>query len=883
MDKVSSNKLRESFLKFFEEKSHKKLESFSLIPENDMSLLFINSGMAPMKDYFTNKFESPSKRVVTCQKCVRTADIDEVGKTSRHGTFFEMLGNFSFGDYFKEEAIFWAFEFLTDVVGLQKERLLISVHEKDYETYKIWTQKIGINPKKIFKFDKENFWEHDFGPCGPCSEIYYDRGQKYACNRIDCTLGCECDRFLEVWNLVFTQFLNDGNYSKLNKKNIDTGMGLERLAIICQGVDNFFLIDTMKKILDYVYFLANTRQNKNKKSDISAKIITDHLRSIVFMIGDSIMFSNEGRGYVLRKLLRRAVHHGKLLGIKGSFLHKVAEVCIEQNKNVYKKLETNKSFIKKIITLEENKFLKTIDQGLVLFNNIVTRNSKKILSGEDAFLLHDTYGFSIDLTKEIAAEKSVTVDMERFSELINQQKERSRMDRKKKFNNIWLKNDFSFDEKIKNKFLGYEKLTTESKVLAIYDNNLDKILKFDKVTEGDLESSKNKKEEFFVVLDKTPFFPESSGQVSDTGEMFSQKTHIKVLNSKNILGTYVEKCILISGELKIGDVLTAKVDVEKRRNVERNHTAAHLLHAALRDVLGNHVKQAGQFVDEKVLRFDVTHNKKLDKNKISKIEKLVNRKIFDAIKLSIEILPISEAKKLPAMALFSKKYKDEVRIVKIGEFSVEFCSGTHVENTSSLGLFKIISESSSASGVRRIEAITGPEVLKLINSCKDTLDKLKEALEAVDVFEAVENLVRSNKKLKSELQKIQKELVFKKINEFLFDAREMSFKEKKIKLVTGFVEETDIKIIRNACEKFGGKFPFSLFVLVCKNEKNIFLVVFVASSVVKLGVHAGNLIKSLLDTVNGSGGGNANIATARIFEFKNLFDNLEDKIVSSTN
>ncbi len=692
------NELREKYLAFFESKGHLRLPSFSLVPQGDKSLLLINSGMAPMKKYFTGEITPPRKRVTTCQKCIRTPDIERVGKTARHGTYFEMLGNFSFGDYFKHEATAWAWEFCTKVMELPVDRLWVSIYQDDDETFDIWTKEVGVDPSHIVRLGKEdNFWEHGSGPCGPCSEIYFDRGEQYGCGSPTCGVGCDCDRYVEFWNLVFTQFDNDGkgNYSPLEHPNIDTGMGLERLACIMQGVNNLFEVDTVQNIMKHVSRIAGVHYGDSERADVSLRVITDHIRSTTFMIGDGVMPSNEGRGYVLRRLLRRAARHGRLLGIREPFLYQVCETVIAENATAYPELSEKKDFIQKLIRVEEEAFEKTIDAGLSLLDEMLNSLTGKVLSGADAFRLYDTYGFPLDLTQDILEEKGLEVGAEEFARLMAEQRERARSARKNAGMDAWKGSLNILQQMLPGKFVGYDTCTTETRVEAIiHDDQL-----VEAVEEGD---------EAIVLLSATPFYGESGGQVGDTGFIENDNATFEVQNTvKGVTGVVIQSGEVRQGTLKTGDVVTARVDEGRRHAIMRNHTAAHLLQAALRQVLGTHVEQAGQLVDGERVRFDFTHFSALTTEELAKVEALVNGWILEGIATDIREMPIEEARKLGAMALFGEKYGDIVRVVRVGDVSIEFCGGTHLDNTAKTGMFRIKSESSVASGVRRIEATTG--------------------------------------------------------------------------------------------------------------------------------------------------------------------------------
>lgn len=870
---TSLNELREKFLSFFESKEHLRLQSFSLVPQDDKSLLLINSGMAPMKKYFTGEVTPPKTRVTTCQKCIRTPDIERVGITARHGTFFEMLGNFSFGDYFKHEATKWAWEFCTEVLEMPVEKIFVSIYEDDDEAFKIWKDEVGVSPERIVRLGKQdNFWEHGAGPCGPCSELYFDRGEKYGCGSPGCKVGCDCDRYVEFWNLVFTQFENDGqnNYSNLDHPNIDTGMGLERLACIMQGVDNLFLVDTVKNIMNHVSKISGVEYGVSKQKDISLRVITDHIRSTTFMISDGVMPSNEGRGYVLRRLLRRAARHGKLIGINHPFLSEVCDTVIKENENAYPILKEKQAFIKKIIDVEEKSFSKTIDQGIQILNSIIESSNSKIISGDDAFKLNDTYGFPIDLTKEIAAEKNLAVDEKRYKELMSIQKKRARDARKDAGADAWKNSSDSFCDAGKTNFKGYDQTETSSKVLAIFkDGNL-----VEYVGEG----------EAVVVLDSTPFYAESGGQVGDTGTISSKSCKVLVTDTtKNQSGVFFHKCLIKSGILACKDEVTACVDKKRRSMIMRNHTAAHLLQAALRQILGTHVEQAGQLVNEKQVRFDFTHFSPLSTEEIEKVENLINQKIFDSICVSRKEMPIEEAKKLGATALFGEKYGKIVRVVSVDDFSIEFCGGTHVDNTSKLGLFKIISESSVASGVRRIEAFTSSGAIELLNkNCRE----IKSCCEILklnnnnDLIKSVQQLIIDLKEkdkiiesLNSNIANIQvKELLSKIIN------------VENVKLIVANLKDTDSTMLRMLCDKIKEHTDDCIAIIAGTSNSKTNLAVSIGKKLVSEGFHAGRIAKAISQLADGNGGGKPDFAMAGIKNVSKLSTALEksSEVVLST-
>ncbi|MDR1674121.1 MAG: alanine--tRNA ligase, partial [Oscillospiraceae bacterium] len=719
MQKRTVNELREMFLSFFESKGHLRLSSAPLVPSADKSLLLINSGMAPLKKYFLGDETPPSRRVTTCQKCIRTPDIERVGKTSRHGTYFEMLGNFSFGDYFKNEAVAWAWEFFTEVLEMPEERLYVSVYEQDDEAYDIWTKTIGVSPSRMVRLGKEdNFWEHGSGPCGPCSEIYYDRGEVNGCGNPDCAPGCDCDRFVEVWNLVFTQFVSDGagKYEPMTNPNIDTGMGLERLACVIQEADNLFEIDTVQSIIRHISEITDVKYKQNEKKDVSLRVIADHIRSTVFMIGDGIIPSNEGRGYVLRRLLRRAARHGKMLGVKDPFLYQVCETVIDENKAAYDELAQKREYITKIIKVEEENFARTVDKGIMLLEQLLDdllQSGRKELSGESAFKLSDTYGFPLDLTVEIAGERGVTVNGTEFAALVEKQKSTARADRMAKAGSSWEENKKTVLDVPPTEFIGYDSSVCEARVLAA-------------VKDGQSVETLSAGDSGIIVLDTTVFYAESGGQTGDSGEISGTGVFAVDDTNKTDSGIVMHIGTVTDGDVKVGDKVTAGIDTGRRNAVKRNHTAAHLLHAALREILGEHVHQAGQLVDSGRCRFDFSHFNAMTKEEIQKTEQFVNAKILEAIDIDVKEMEIAQAKALGAMALFGEKYGDLVRVVSIGKCSSELCGGTHSENTAVLGLFKIMSESSVAAGVRRIEAVTGEKVVQLIEEYEKTVSLASE-------------------------------------------------------------------------------------------------------------------------------------------------------------
>lgn len=849
------NELRRMFLDFFESKEHLKMKSFSLVPHNDNSLLIINSGMAPLKPYFTGQEIPPKRRVTTCQKCIRTGDIENVGKTARHGTFFEMLGNFSFGDYFKTEAIHWSWEFLTEVVGLDPDRLYPSIYEDDDEAFEIWNKEIGIAPERIFRFGKEdNFWEHGAGPCGPCSEIYYDRGEKYGCGKPGCTVGCECDRYMEVWNNVFSQFNNDGkgNYSDLIQKNIDTGMGLERLAVVVQDVDSIFDVDTLQALRNRVCDMAGIKYKEDEQQDVSIRVITDHIRSVTFMVSDGIMPSNEGRGYVLRRLLRRASRHGRLLGIQGKFLSNLCETVIEGSKDGYPELDEKKAFIFKVIDQEEDKFNKTIDQGLSILSDMeeeLTKAGSTVLTGADAFKLYDTYGFPIDLTKEILEEKNITVDEEGFKKAMDEQRVMARNARKT--TNYMGADATVYDEidpEITSEFVGYDKLVYESPITVLTTE--EEIV--DALTEGDKGT---------VIVDETPFYATMGGQEGDAGIIETAEGEFKVETTIKLKGGKIGHVgVCTKGMLKTKDVAKLLVDASKRADTCKNHSATHLLQKALRTVLGEHVEQQGSFVNPERLRFDFTHFQSMTAEEIAKVEAIVNEKIAEAIAVNTEVMTIEEAKKTGAMALFGEKYGEKVRVVSMGDFSVEFCGGTHVANTSNIMLFKILSESGVAAGVRRIEALTGNGVLKYYaNLEKEVAEAAKTAkCEPAQLVKKIQTMNDEIKSLSSENEKLKAELANNALGDVTNDVTEV----KGVKFLATKVDNVDMNELRNLGDQLKNQIGSGVVLIVSAQEGKVNLIAMATDDAIAKGAHAGNLIKSLASLVGGGGGGRPNMAQA---------------------
>ena len=855
MQPYGVNQLRKMFLEFFESKGHLALKSFSLVPHNDKSLLLINSGMAPLKPYFTGQEIPPRKRVTTCQKCIRTGDIENVGKTARHGTFFEMLGNFSFGDYFKEEAIQWTWEFLTEVVGLDPDRLYPSVYVDDDEAFEIWNKKMGIPAERIFKFGKEdNFWEHGSGPCGPCSEVYYDRGEKYGCGKPDCTVGCDCDRYMEIWNDVFTQFDNDGNgnYSELEQKNIDTGMGLERLASVVQDVDSIFDVDTIKALRDHVCRLADKEYGKEYNDDVSIRVITDHIRSVTFMISDGIMPSNEGRGYVLRRLLRRACRHGRLLGIHKGFLPELAQTVIEGSKDGYPELEEKKEFILKVITKEEEQFNKTIDQGLGILSELIEKleaEGKKTLAGEDAFRLYDTYGFPLDLTKEILEEKEIGVDEEGFQECMEVQRKKAR-DAREVTNYMGADVTVyeSIDPSVTSTFVGYDNLTYESDVTVL-------------TTETELADALSDGEKGTIFVNETPFYATSGGQEADTGYIRTADGEFRVEDTVKLLGGKIGHIgVVTKGMIKTGDRVTLEVDAKKRALSARNHSATHLLQKALRTVLGTHVEQAGSSVNEDRLRFDFTHFSAMTPEELQKVEDMVNEKIREALPVVVKNMPIEEAKKTGAQALFGEKYGDIVRVVNMSDFSIEFCGGTHVSNTSEIMAFKIISETGVAAGVRRIEALTSEGLMKYYNSLEEKLKNTAHLLKATpdNLADKITHMMSENKALHSEVESLKSRMAQDAVGDVMDQVKEV----KGVKLLAAEVDGVDMNGLRDLGDQLKDKLGDGVVVLASANDGKVSLMATATDGAMKMGAHAGNLVKGIAGCVGGGGGGRPNMAQA---------------------
>lgn len=861
MIKYGVNELRRKYLEFFESKGHLKMNSFSLVPQNDNSLLLINAGMAPLKPYFTGQEIPPRRRVTTCQKCIRTGDIDNVGKTARHLTFFEMLGNFSFGDYFKHEAINWSWEFLTKVIGMEEDRLYPSIYADDDEAFNIWTKEVGVPAERITRFyrdengDCDNFWEHGAGPCGPCSEIYYDRGIKYGCGKPDCKVGCDCDRFMEVWNNVFTQFESDGHhhYTELKQKNIDTGMGLERLAVVVQDVDSVFDIDTMKAIRDKICELAGVTYMEDEHKDVSIRLITDHIRSVTFMASDGIIPSNEGRGYVLRRLLRRAARHGRTLGIDGLFLAKLATTVIDSSKDGYPELDEKRELILKVLTTEEENFNKTIDQGLVILSDLENRlvkEGKTCLDGEDAFRLYDTYGFPIDLTNEILEEKGFTVDMDGFNNAMNKQKETARGARKE---TNYMGADATvydkIDTRITSEFVGYDTLETESEITVL-------------TTSEDITDTLAEGMEGTIIVNKTPFYATMGGQQGDTGVITCNGSVFEVIDTIRLKGGRVGHVGKVTaGSFNVGDKVTLTVDEKKRIDTAKNHSATHLLQEALRIVLGNHVEQAGSLVTPDRLRFDFTHFQPMTEEEIEKVEAIVNEQIAKSIDVETKVLAIEDAKKTGAKALFNEKYGDTVRVVCMGDFSKEFCGGTHVSNTGLINSFKIVSEAGVAAGVRRIEALTGNGVFAYYKDIEKKYNDICKAAKATpaNVEEKIAHMQAEIKSLNSEIESLKN----KAANEALGDVLNQAEDVNGVKFLAVKLNDVDMNELRNLSDDLKSKIGSGVVVLAsAMGSDKVNLIVTATDDIVKAGVHAGNIIKSAAPCVGGGGGGRPNMAQA---------------------
>ena len=855
MQQYGVNELRKMFLNFFESKEHLVMKSFSLVPNNDKSLLLINSGMAPLKPYFTGQEIPPRKRVTTCQKCIRTGDIENVGKTARHGTFFEMLGNFSFGDYFKREAIHWSWEFLTEVVGLDPDRLYPSVYVDDQEAFDIWNKEMGIAPERIFKFGKEdNFWEHGSGPCGPCSEIYYDRGEKYGCGSPDCTVGCECDRYMEIWNNVFTQFDNDGNgnYEEFEQKNIDTGMGLERLASVVQDVDSIFDVDTIKALRDKVCEFASVEYKADADKDVSIRLITDHIRSATFMISDGIMPTNEGRGYVLRRLIRRAARHGRLLGIDGKFLAKLSATVIEGSKDGYPELEEKKEFIFKVLTQEEDKFNKTIDQGLSILASMqdeMKEAGKTVLSGADAFKLYDTYGFPLDLTKEILEEAGYTIDEEGFKASMEEQRVKARNARE--VTNYMGADATVYDEieaSVTSEFVGYDRLTHTSKISVL-------------TTESEIVEAITEGQNGTIFVDETPFYATMGGQEGDTGIICTEDAEFTVSNTIKLLGGKIGHVGNVTkGMFKVGDSVTLEVAEKERANTCKNHSATHLLQKALKTVLGSHVEQKGSLVTPDRLRFDFAHFSAMTPEELEKVENIVNTEIAKNVPVVTEVMNIEQAKATGAMALFGEKYEEDVRVVSMGDFSKELCGGTHVSNTGNITTFKIVSEAGVAAGVRRIEALTGDGVFCYYKEVEKELAEAAKAAKSTpaNLKEKIEHMQAEMKALQSEIESLKSKAAKDALGDVMNQVKEVN----GVRLLATAVEDVDMNGLRDLGDQLKEKLGEGVVVIASSASGKVNLIAMATDEAMEKGAHAGNLIKGIAALVGGGGGGRPNMAQA---------------------
>lgn len=855
MKKLGLNEIRERYLKFFESKGHLRLPSFPLVPRNDPSILLINAGMTPLKPYFTGAEEPPRHRVTTCQKCIRTPDIENVGKTARHGTFFEMLGNFSFGDYFKKEAIPWAWEFVTEDLEIPADRLYASIYEDDDEAFEIWKNDVGLPADRIVRMGKaDNFWEHGTGPCGPCSEIYYDRGADKGCGKPDCKVGCDCDRYIEFWNLVFTQFNKeeDGTYSKLKKKNIDTGMGLERLAVIMQDVNNLFEVDTIRNILSYVCDRAGVKYGESDKTDVSIRVITDHIRSTTMMVSDGILPSNEGRGYVLRRLLRRAARHGRLIGIREAFLYDIAKVVIRESREAYPELAEKEDYICRVIKIEEERFAVTIDQGLSILNEFIDEvkaSNGKVLPGSMVFKLHDTYGFPLDLTREIAEEVGLEIDEAGFRAEMGEQKKKAREALKSKETSAWAQSLASgIDKSLKTVFTGYECTKGEARILYI-------------IKDGELTENAQQDDEITVILDRTPFYAESGGQVADTGVIRTKTGLIAVKDCrKTAEGLYMHIGVVESGIIEKDSEATAEIDAEKRLATARNHTTTHLLQKALRNVLGEHVTQAGSAVDPYRLRFDFHHFSPMTKEEIKRVEDEVNEKILEDLTVTVREMPVDEAKKLGAMALFGEKYGNVVRVVTAGDYSMELCGGTHLQSTSQAGLVKILSESGVAAGVRRIEALTGRNALKYYNEKEEQLNDIAAALKSTpqDSLRRVETMSAELKAALKEIEQLKDKLVSGSFDEVLSKAVDVN----GIKAVAARFDQLDPEALRNTCETLRSKLGSGMVVLASASGDRVNFVAMATKDAVERGAHCGNVVREAAKVAGGGGGGRPDMAQA---------------------
>lgn len=855
MQKLGLNELRERYLRFFESKGHLRLPSAPLVPRNDPSLLLINSGMAPLKPYFTGQEEPPSKRVTTCQKCIRTPDIENVGKTARHGTYFEMLGNFSFGDYFKKEAIPWAWEFVTEDLKMPVDKLWVTIYEDDDEAFDIWHDVMGLPAERIVRMGKkDNFWEHGTGPCGPCSEIYFDRGPEKGCGSPDCQVGCECDRYVEFWNNVFTQFNRDeqGNYTLLAHPNIDTGMGLERLACISQDVDNLFEVDTILNILTYICKIAGVDYKKTEKTDVSIRVITDHIRSTTMMVCDGVLPSNEGRGYVLRRLLRRAARHGRLLGINKPFLYDVAMVVINESKEAYPELTEKAEYIKKVIKIEEERFETTVDQGIIILNDFISEiksKNKKTIPGEMVFKLHDTYGFPLDLTREIAEENGLVVDEEGFKSEMDEQKKKARAAHNSKDTSAWADSVFDkLDKSLKTTFVGYDDTSNDANIIYI-------------VKEGVLVEAAQEGDEVTIILDRTAFYAESGGQVGDIGTITTKNGVVKIENCiKTADGKFLHTGIVESGLIENGTGAKVQIDLKRRMAISRNHTTTHLLHKALRTVLGDHVHQAGSLVEPNKLRFDFSHFSAMTPEELKTVEDITNQAILDSLTVDIQEMPIDEAKKLGAMALFGEKYGNTVRVVKVEDYSVEFCGGTHLKNTSQAGLVKVLGESGVAAGVRRLEALTGEAAIRYYAEKENLLNEVAQALKASpqDSLKKVESLGQEIKSLDKEIEQLRNKLVRGETDDILTKAADV----KGVKVVTARFDTLDMEGLRNTGDMLKNKIGSGVIVLGSSYGDKVSFIVTATKDVMGKGIHSGNIIKEVAKIAGGGGGGRPDMAQA---------------------
>jgi len=857
MQKLGLNEIREKYLSFFESKGHLRLPSFPLVPKDDNSLLLINAGMAPLKPYFTGAQVPPRKRVTTCQKCIRTPDIERVGKTARHGTYFEMLGNFSFGDYFKHEATAWAWEFITKVLELPEDRLWVTIYEDDDEARDIWVNEVGVNPDRIVRMGKEdNFWEIGTGPCGPCSEIYFDRGEECGCGKPDCKIGCDCDRFVEFWNLVFTQFDKDenGNYNRLANPNIDTGMGLERIACIMQGVNNLFEVDTVRNIMKKISEVADVEYGDDEESDVSLRVITDHIRSTTFMISDGVQISNEGRGYVLRRLLRHAARHGKLLGVNDPFLYKIVDTVIEENKTAYPELVGKADYIKKIIQTEEIRFSETINDGLAILETYVEElknEGKTELAGDKAFKLYDTYGFPVDITVEILDEKGMTVNRDEFDKCMEKQRETARNSRGNVEELGWKEDEFKklYSDAMNAEFVGYETLSCDAKIKAIVSG-------VESFKHADSQSG-----EVMIMLDKTPFYGESGGQTGDKGRLVTDNAVVEVTDTKKMGNDkFVHICKVTEGSISEGETVKASVCPANRKATEGNHSATHLLQKALKTVLGEHVEQSGSFVSSERLRFDFSHYEAVTPEQLKEVEKIVNDAISDALEVTCTLMPIEEANKLGAMSLFGEKYGNIVRVVKMGDFSLEFCGGTHVKNTANIGLFKILSESSAAAGIRRIEAITGNGILKYLAEKEALIADVSAALKCApaEAVSKVDALKEENKNLSRDVEALKEKMAGGGLDAMKNSAVEIG----GVKVITGKFADADVNTLRKIGDTMKSDFDCEVCVTASQADGKVMLVCSANKAAVDKGIHCGMIVKNIAGFVGGSGGGRPDSAQA---------------------